>query len=214
MKKPSSGGDAIVARGHGANEEEFECHFLAMIFANDLPKIVPYDNAMADRTAVFSFSKTYVENPSNEFELKMNPNLKYEILTVEFQRALVGLLIQAYMNKSKFTYIPDESIRSKEEWITSDKSLIDTFQHDFEITNDEKDFVQSRDIETWIRNNNLGITMMKFASEMKKYAVINKFDHVFNKVKKLRGKSPMCWFGVKMLIETAEDPEEIEMEDA
>jgi len=213
MKKPSSGGDSIVARCHGGNEEEFECHFLAMIFANDLPKIVPYDNAMADRTTVFSFSKTYVENPSNEFELKIDPNLKHEITTVEFQRAIIGLLIQAYMNKSKFAYIPDESIRSKEEWISSDKSLIDTFQHDFEITNDEKDFVQSRDIEMWIRNNNLGITMMKFSSEMKKYVAINKFEKVYNKIKKVNGKVPMCWFGVRMLIETSDDTENPEMKD-
>jgi hypothetical protein len=201
LKKVSSGGDAIVGRVHGGVEEEFVPHFLAMVLANDLPKIVPYDSAVDNRATVFSFSKTYVDEPSNEFELKKDYNLEQEIETVEFKRAMIGLLIKSYMDKSKFGVVPNAAIIAKEEWITSDKSVIDTFMNDFEITGDEGDWIRSKEIEDWITENKLGITMMKFSSEMKKYTAINKVDGVVNKYKKIGGKTVMCWFGIQRCTE-------------
>ena len=208
IKKISSGGDAIIARGHSGNEEEFICHFLAVVMANDLPKIVPYDDAVNERTKVISYKRQFVENPSNEFEIKMDKNIANEIKTIEFQKAFIGLFIQAYMDKTKFDIVPDEIIMGKQEWITTDNNVIDTFKNDFELTNNENDFVKSSDIEDWIKQKTLGITMMKFSSEMKKYAIINKLENVYNKVKKVKGKSPMCWFGIKLIYETECDDNE------
>jgi hypothetical protein len=60
-----------------------------------------------------------------------------------------------------------------------------------------KFFVQSRDIEEWIKENKLGITMTKFGLELKKYIATKGITNVLNKQKKLEGKGVMCWIGIK-----------------
>jgi hypothetical protein len=204
MKKASSGGDSLVARGHCANEQSFMTHFLAFVLANDIKKITPYDDAVNGRLQVFSYNKTFVDNPSNEFELKADPNLKQEIQTIAFQKALIGLFIEAYKDKSKFEIIPAEALYCKKEWISTDTNPVDTFKMDFEFTNNPEDFVKSSDIEHWLTQLKLGISMTKFTAELKKYATIHKHD-IHNDRKKIGGKLYMCWFGIKQIVETAED---------
>jgi phage/plasmid-associated DNA primase len=204
LKKVSSGGDSLVARGHGANEQSFTPHFLAMVLANDIKKITPYDDAVNGRVQIFSYNKRFVENPSNEFELKADPNLKHEVQTIEFQKALIGLFIQAYMDKSKFDTIPAEALYCKNEWISTDANVVETFKEDFEFTSDKNDFVKSSDIEYWLTQQKLGVSMTKFTGELKKYITIHKLD-IHNNRKKIGGKLYMCWFGIKRIVETAED---------
>jgi hypothetical protein len=204
MKKLASGGDTLIGRNHCKAEEEFVMQCLAICFANDVPKIKPYDDAVDGRLRVVSFKKSYVKEPTNELELLADPNLQFEIKTLEFQQAFVGLLIQYYTfhnNESE----PIEVISAKKEWVNEDKNVIETFKNDFEITNNETDFTVSNIIETWINDKKLGITMKKFGMEMKKYAVINKLEKVDNKVKKINGKGLQVWFGIKKIEEVFDD---------
>ena len=67
IKKLSSGCDEVTGRLHG--------------MANDLPKIKPYCNATNERVRVIHYEKIFVDNPSNEFELKKDENLKDEMKT-------------------------------------------------------------------------------------------------------------------------------------
>jgi phage/plasmid-associated DNA primase len=210
IKKISSGGDAIVGRAHGGNETEFILHFLAVVMANDLPKISPYDSAVANRCSVFSYKKQFVENPSNEFELKSDPYIQDEILTERFQNAFIGLLIREYLNFSDNGFVevvPDEAIVSKGEWINEDSSFIERFKNDFEITNDEVDTVQSSEIEQWLQAKKTGITMTKFGVDLKKYCKINSLDSVGNKYKKISGKTKMVWFGIREIRGCETQPE-------
>ena len=70
IKKISSGGDTNVGRNHCQAEEEFVMIPLAICLANDLSPIKPYDDAVESRIRVVSYTKQYVDEPSNEFELK------------------------------------------------------------------------------------------------------------------------------------------------
>lgn len=202
IKKISSGGDKIIGRTHGAVEQEFSPHFLAICMANDMPKIKPYDDAVAGRSNVISFNKEYVDCPENEFQLKKDAAIEEEIDTVRFKRAFVGLLIREHMNYidgGRVFKAPSEALVAKDAWIGQDKNYIDAFLNNYEITNVVSDYVRSSEIEYWIANNDLGITMKKFGAEMTKYATIRKFDNVFVKVKKVDGKSVNCWLGIKKL---------------
>ena len=76
-------------------------------------------------------------------------------------------------------------------------NYIEKFLESFEITNIDTDFVRSRDIEEWIKEEKLGITMTKFAIELKKYIAMKGITNVVNKQKKLDGKGVMCWIGIK-----------------
>jgi len=200
IKKISSGGDTIIGRTHNAVEQEFSSHFLAICMANDLPKIKPYDDAVSGRSNVISFNKEYVDEPLHEFHLKKDAGVEDEIQTLRFQRVFVGLLIREHMrfvDGGRKLVVPADAIVAKESWICQDKNYIDAFLNDYEITNEETNFVKSSDIEWWINMQDLGITMKKFGAELTKYAIINKLCNVYVKGKKVSGKNVNCWFGIK-----------------
>jgi phage/plasmid-associated DNA primase len=206
IKKISSGGDTLIGRNHCKSEEEFITHLLPVCLANDIPNIKPYDDAVDGRTRVISYKKEFVDEPMNELELKKDANIEIELKTLKFQKAFVGLLIHQYTCYNH-NIEPIDVINAKKEWINEDKGIVETFKRDFEITNNENDFVTSNNIEEWINSKKLGISMKKFGMEMKKYITIHKLDNVENKVKKINGKGVQAWFGIQKILEDTENIE-------
>ena len=90
IKKISSGGDSLIGRFHGGLETSYVPQFLTIIFANDIPEIIPY--AVDKRLIVGSFNKCFVSNPSNNLELQKDDLLENEMTTMKFQQAFVNLL--------------------------------------------------------------------------------------------------------------------------
>lgn len=79
---------------------------------------------------------------------------------------------------------------------------IEKFINDFQLTNEEKDFIRSKNIQEWIDENGFkgkrgNLTITKFALELKKYILEKGLTNIYNKYKKLNGKCVMCWFGIK-----------------
>ena len=99
--------------------------------------------------------------------------------------------------QQQYDALPEEVKNAKKDWIETTCNYIEKFLESFEITNIETDFVRSRDIEEWIKENKLGITMTKFGLELKKYIATKGITNVLNKYKKIEGKSIMCWIGIK-----------------
>jgi phage/plasmid-associated DNA primase len=205
IKKIASGGDTLIGRNHGSGEEEFNTHFLPVCFANDLPKIKPYDDAVNNRVRIISYNKSYVDEPSNEFELRKDLNIENEIKTLRFQRVMVGLLIREYSlyKQNGLQPEPDEVLNSKEEWVGEEANCIKSFLNDYEITNDANHYVKSNDIKSWLEQKKFGISMEKFSKELKKYCCINHFENIDNKYKKIGGKSIRVWCGVNIIKETS-----------
>lgn len=204
IKKISNGGsDILIGRGHSGNETGFTPHFLPVIFANDLPKITPYDDAVDTRVRVVSYVKQFVDEPSNEMELKKDDNIKAELETLNFQRCMVGLLILQHLEFTDNGALiePDEVKQAKRDWIGEEVigGFLTNFLNDFEITNDEDDYILSGNIDEWIKEGKYGISMKKFGMEMKKYLLLKKYDKVCNKVKRIDGKGKQVWIGLKNL---------------
>ncbi len=65
INKIASGGDEITGRTHGGEETPFIPHFLTVLLANNIPKIESYDKAVDGRVRVVSYTKNYVDEPSN-----------------------------------------------------------------------------------------------------------------------------------------------------
>jgi hypothetical protein len=206
IKKCASGGDPMVGRLHGKEEESFTAHFLSILFANDLPKIKPYDDAVDERLRVIPYDKTFVDEPSNDYELKKDYNIEQEMKTLRFQKAIVTMLINRYFQYlDDNLYIdPKEVIQGKKDWIDMESNYVVTFLKDYEITNDENHYVLSSDVQKWIDDRKLGITITKFAKEFKKYCSINKYGDVMSKNKKIKGKACKCWIGIKEIDECDE----------
>ena len=212
IKKICSGGDVLQGRVHGGLKTDFIPQFLAISLANDLPDIKPYDEPMQKRVKVVGYTKAFVDEPSNIFELKKDANLDMEMTTLKCRRCFVGLLIKSYMDfqiGGRVESDPDEDNEAKKAWLGSDEenNLMTKFQEKYEITNDFLDFVKSSEIERWtVVNKNT--SYRKFCQEIKKYCVINNQNNVENKSKKFNKVNVQGWYGPKF-IEFGEDGENI-----
>ena len=134
IKKVCSGGDALKGRLHGGLETSFVPQFLTLLLANDIPEIKPYDDAVINRVRVYSYTKHFVDDPDNEFELKKDPELENEMQTARFQRCFVGMLIMSYLkfhdDGKRVEIEPIEVMMAKKDWMgeDSENNIIDKFQ--------------------------------------------------------------------------------------
>ena len=216
MKKVSSGGDTLVGRTHGCEEKPFIPHFNTFCNANDLLEIKPFDSAINDRLNIISYSKKYVDNPSNEFELQKDDNLEVELKSIKFIEAFQFILFDSYLTfykNGRKEYIPDAVKNCKTEWVgvESENTTINKFLESYEITNDVNHFTKSSDIEIWLKENKLNVSMTKFAIELKKYCSIKKFSNVETKKKKIAGKAINVWLGVKSIDDDEEEVNALDM---
>ena len=200
IKVVSSGGDAVIGRNHRENEKMFYLSFLCVVFANDLPKIIPYDDAVNNRVRVISYEKIYSDNPK-ENELKSDPNIDKEFETLIFQRCFIEIFFRQYSRwmNGEFRSEPVEVIQAKKDWIGDEIGCLPVFQEEYEITDNINDYVLSGEIQEWIDEKKIGITMKKFGMEMKRYIISNNLKNVRNDVKKVCGISKNVWIGIKYI---------------
>ena len=202
LKKHSSGGDSLQGRGHGEAETSYMPHYLCLLFQNDIGKIMPFDKAVDNRTNVISYDKKYVDNPtlSNELQKIDLKLIETEMKTDKFKQSVMHLLIEYY---SKFLIKGEMEkpmcMRSaKDDWIGESSDPIVAFTDNYEITNNPDDYVESNDIQKWIDEEKLGITMKKLGVDFKAYVVNNKHDKVeIGKKKRVDGKPTRVWTGIK-----------------
>jgi len=211
LKKIASGGDSIVGRFHGGDETSFVPQFLMCMFSNDIPTIVPYDDAVHNRNCTMEFKKHYVESPSTPFELLKDENLKHEIATERFQKCFILMLIHSYnifLENNKKEVRPEETTKTTNEWSNKENSdPILLFRQRFEITQKKEDFVSAKSIEKWFGDLGLGFTYMKFTKIINNYIESHGFK--IEKIqKKIKGKNLVCWSGLKSIDNDEEDEDE------
>ena len=106
--------------------------------------------------------------------------------------------------------------KNKIEWVGDggENKTINKFLENFEITNNIEHFTLSKDIECWLINDKIGITMTKFSMELKKYLKLKNYNNVESKDKKIAGKAKKAWIGIKRNIEDDDDDDEDEPKSA
>ncbi len=179
--------------------------------ANDLPKINGFDEAINKRLNIIGYKKQFVEEPTNEFELKMDVNLNDEMKTEAFKIAFNILITETYLNYingGKIEIIPEGVKNSKTEWVgeNADNMTINKFLEEYEITDNVAHYTVSKEIEMWLKEANITISMTKFSMELKKYCKIKQYINIESKIKKVNGKCKQSWIGIKRQDE--EDEEE------
>ena len=105
---------------HCGNETEIQPHFLACVMANDLPRIKPYDEALNNRVRVINYEKIFVDNPTNQFEVQKDDNIKNEMKNEAFQRVFLMLFIKTYLEfkqNGSVDFDPPAVLAAKENWI-------------------------------------------------------------------------------------------------
>jgi hypothetical protein len=211
LKKMSSGGkDDIVARGHQGNETPYKISFLPIIFANDISKITPMDDAVVNRVRAIPYTKKYVEVVKGIDEIAIDPNYDEEVETPEFRSAFMHLLIKAYDNEMKrkekcalnqepyMEYEPSEIKHSIKSTFGEILDSVDRFKEEFEITNDKEDYVTNDEIQEWLLKKKIGISLTKLTRDLNKYLKYTpNTSNVENKPKKEEGKTIRGWYGIK-----------------
>ena len=215
IKKLASGGDTISGRVHGGLETDFIPQFLTMVLANDMPPIKPFDVAVKKRGTSFSYTKSFVDEPSNEYELKKDYNLDNEMKTELFQRCFIGLLIKSYLkfqDDGRIDEEPHEITESRNNWMGEcvEVNIMSDFEDKYEFTDKVSDCVKLSDIKKWVESKN-EMSYSKFLIEMKKHIAVNKYVNVKNEDKKIDGKSKVVWYGIKLINVTIVSVEGVEV---
>jgi hypothetical protein len=209
IKKMSNGGkDDITARLHGGNETQFRIGFLPILFAQDLPKITPYDDAVETRIRAIPYTKVYVDEPANDLELKKDLTLETEVCTNQFRQALLRLMFNTYhsFHVNGRVEVEVDAVRaSTRDVVGVESNVIDTWLSSYEITDDPDDYVLSSDIQKWLTDESLGITLTKFGLEMNRYCHINKRT-VISKTKKVNGRGCKVWTGCRLIPDESATP--------
>jgi phage/plasmid-associated DNA primase len=208
IKKIASGGDDLTGRLHGGLETSFKTHFIPLILANDIPTIKPYDDAVDNRVRFITYEKTFVDNPTNAFELKSDENIKTELTDERFKRCFLGAVIRRYLKHSQDKYVentPAEVIKAKQDWSPQESKVIQSLLAEFELTGSPNDYVSSTRLEEWITRKKIGISMKKFGMELKKHCTISNITGIESKPKKISGKNIQCWFGIREQYEDSDE---------
>jgi len=209
VKKLANGGeDGLSGREHRGNETSFQIGFLPILFAQDLPSLRPADDATMNRIRAIPYTRVYVDNPSNELELKKDPGLHEEIKTHAFRQGFLHLLFDTYTRFHQGGRIEEELEEIKEAVtavVGEEKNILDSFKLYFEITNDPADYVLSSDMKAWITEGKYGVTDTKLGMELKRYVQINGLSNVFNKNKKIGRKVVVAWYGIRAYSEIDAD---------
>ena len=211
MKKFSSGGDALTARVHNGLETPFIPHYNVFCNANDLLEIKPYDSAIHERLNIISYKKKYVDNPTNEYELKKDDKIDEEMKCEKFKETFSFIITDAYLkyciNGNKEN-IPQSVINCKTEWVgeEAENTAVNKFLESYEITNNIEDYTKSSDFELWLKESKITISVTKFTMELKKYCKIKKYNNVESKNKKLNKKCLKVWIGIKKINDDDDEP--------
>jgi len=171
--------------------------------ANDIPIIKPKDDALYDRAKVFNYEKPYVDEPSNEFELKKDSNIGTEIKTDKFIKTFIYLLVDTYYLYKTGELVQTESpemIEAKSLWIgeTDEKDVFTQFNDDFEITNNTDDYILAADLQDWLKENSK-LSPTKFGVEFKNMCRRKKHDKVDKIRRRVEGKLCYVWTGIKLI---------------
>ena len=162
IKNMISGGDMQKARKLYQDLREFKIQSSLCISANDMPEIKPLDT-METCTTFYSnkqfksieFIEERRANNATEFEMSLyevaDPDIKSKCCNYEYNMALVHLILDFYTNKpvkiiNKF--VSDDS----------ESNIAALILSKFEITKNEKDWVNNDDLGLFCAAHNISLT--------------------------------------------------------
>lgn len=197
IKKHASGGDKVVARDHYGSEIGFKPHYTLFCMLNDIPKIVPMDQAVINRTLYIEFPYVFVtkeqmkkNNNRKPYYLEMDPELDTIIESEKFIRGFIHIILSGYKQYLK-SGMPKYDDKAKKQW-TSDArqsdEILDKINKHFEITKNNEDKVSITIMNNFKDNNKIFSTIS-----------VKRFNEILESkgVKKGRDTNSRFWMGIK-----------------
>jgi hypothetical protein len=194
IKMLASGGDEFDARKNHKDEEKVINRSTMFGFVNDIPTIMPYDDAVANRVLCIDYKCVFTENEvSKDFERKADITIKDTFkYNSDYEDALVHIIIDSYKEFKDHGHVVPDCIReATKEWSGDAGSVEGLLLKKYEITRDMNDYVPAREIITYlVKDEKLKMSPKKIGMEMKGLKLVNDG-------KKINGKNVQVWFGVK-----------------
>ena len=171
-----------------------------MGFYNDCQKITPIDSGITERVKYLRYLLKYSLNPIKANERKADPTLKNKFELEEYKNSLLYLMIDTYKSLNNIEKeiggnIEDPiSVKMEtKEWIKDEEVLfLEKINEKFEITNDEKDSIESSKILKYIKEEcNMKISDVKIG------LLLNKLIKLDNSCKTIKNKR--CRIGIKKI---------------
>src|SRR5579862_3757870 len=139
IKKYSSGGDKLTGRGHYKSEVGFYPHFTIFCMLNDIPQIIPHDNAICARETYVTF------NPIKNIDF----GFKDKILVTKYIDAFSHIIFDGYKNYLLTGQIPQRNLVLKKDYQddnTDEAKVINLINDRYIITNNIKDKISLGEI--------------------------------------------------------------------
>ena len=149
LVKSITGGDTITVRDLYKSNISFKPKFNVILQCNKKPDIDKLDIAIEQRLKVIHYPFTFVENPSGDFERKIDTTLKDKFShNNDFIKSFIGILLEfAYENSNCNTISLPSKVKEQNALYFDENNPVKDFLNDCcEITNDKNDKIQSRDL--------------------------------------------------------------------
>ena len=170
IKSLSSGSDAMKHRVNHENQKSFINRSIMFFLSNDIPSITPIDGSVIDRSKFIRYKLSFVNNPKKSNERYADPNVKREFDNDEYKDSLFYLMVDTYnglieSEKIFGGYIqePKSVLMETSEWIKDENmSFEEKILEKYEITNDNEDYVESKNIINYIiKDCNMNFSSVK-----------------------------------------------------
>lgn len=170
LVKSITGGDTITVRDLYKSNISFKPKFNVILQCNQKPDIDKLDIAIEQRLKVIHYPFTFVDNPLNDNERKINRFLKDKLSqNDEFIKSFIGILLEyAYKNSNCSNIIIPSKVKEQNSLYFDENNPVKDFLNDFcEITNDINDRIQTRELYLkYIEKNYKQISEIKFSDMM------------------------------------------------
>lgn len=170
IKSLSSGSDAMKHRVNHENQKSFINRSIMFFLSNDIPSITPIDGSVIDRSKFIRYKLSFVNNPKKSNERYADPNVKRKFDNDEYKDSLFYLMVDTYnglieSEKIFGGYIqePKSVLMETSEWIKDENmSFEEKILEKYEITNDNEDYVESKNIINYIiKDCNMNFSSVK-----------------------------------------------------
>ncbi len=178
--KQQTGNDDQQVRKLYGDSFNFVPKFKLVIQTNTEPVFYGFDGGMARRTELFSFPISFVDNPTNPNERKIDYTLKNKILidkiyTLEF----LDIFLEHYqLYKKEGLVMPERFRKETDEFIKSNLPVKCWIEDNYDITRNKEDKYKSSDLykrfEDYMDSNVCGVTTLLFKNQLSALGVVCK----------------------------------------
>lgn len=186
IKSICSGGDPIISRKNHKDEGQFIIQSTMFIFCNDVPPLVPMDEAISERSNVIQLECKFVDKvkyPS--FQRQADNTIKIKFQKDNIKDAFIYILLNAYQDFLKENNEPPKMVTgAKKDWICNNgitvKSILEEY---YEITGKEEDFIPVPEIKSIFdfQKSKLKMSDQKIAMEISQLTGFGSFVKTINK---------------------------------